>query len=152
MNAAAKTPNPRRRRASFFRVMGASVGAGAIAGGVAALFGALGLAPAPLAYAVAVLAAGVPGLWFSWRWWQAVDEAVREAHKTSWFWGGSTALIVVGAATLGLFGITQGDAVEQFGITRQEAGMMMAGILFTVSALMIGYGVCWAGWWLARSR
>jgi hypothetical protein len=152
VNAAASTPSTRRRRADFGRVMLICAGLGAIAGAAAALLGALGLVAEPLAYGLAVLTAGVAALWFSYRWWQAVDEAVREAHKTSWFWGGSAGLVVVGAAALALYGVTQGDAAEQFGVTHQEAGLLLAGILFTVVTLLVGYGICWAGWWFTRSR
>jgi len=152
VNAAAPTPSIRRRRADFGRVMLICIGLGAVAGGVAALLGALGLASPPLLYAGAVLVAGVGGLWFSYRWWRAVDEGVREAHKTSWFWGGSAGLLIVCAVALGLYGVTQGEAAGLFGLTRGEAGMILTGIVFTVVTLLIGYGVCWAGWWFTRSR
>jgi len=127
-------------------------GMGLVAGGVAAMVGALGGASEPLTYAAATLIAGGIGLWLSWRWWVAVDEAVREAHKTSWFWGGSTAMILVGAVALALFGITQGDASQQLGVTREEAGLLLSGIVFTLTLMLAGYGVCWAGWWFLRSR
>lgn len=152
MNAAASPSDARRRRASFSRVLLICAGLGAIAGGASALLGALGLVVEPLAYGVAVLAAGAAALWFSLRWWQAVDEGVREAHKTSWFWGGSAGLVVVGAAALALFGVTQGAAAGQFGVTPQEAGLLLTGIVFTVVTLLVGYGICWAGWWFTRSR
>ena len=152
MNAASSTPTARRRRASFPRVMLICIGLGALAGAASALLGALGLVSEPLAYGLAVLAAGVGALWFSLRWWQAVDEGVREAHKTSWFWGGSTGMLVVGAAALALYGIAQGEPAAQYGVTREEAGLLLTGIVFTIVTLLVGYGVCWAGWWISRSR
>lgn len=140
------------RPMNYLKLMLICVVVGLIGGGVAATASALGLLAMPLAYAGVMLVGGGVGLWLSWRWWVGVDEAVREAHKTSWFWGGSTALILVGAIALGFFGITQGDAAEQYGLTRREAGLLFAGMTLTVGLLITGYGVCWAGWWFTRSR
>lgn len=146
------TTSAKRRPIGFLKLLLICCGIGLVGGGVAAIAGDFGLMSAPLAYAAVTLIAGGVGLWLSWRWWIAVDEAVREAHKTSWFWGGSTAMILVGAIALALFGITQGDAVEQLGVTREEAGLILSGIVLTLTMLLAGYGVCWAGWWLIRSR
>ncbi len=151
MNTAA-TPSDRRRRASFGRTMLICVGLGALTGAAAALLGAFGLVAEPLAYGAAILVAGLVALWFSLRWWRAVDEAVREAHKTSWFWGASAGLVVVGGVAMALYGVTQGQGDGAFGFTPREAGLVLTGIAFTVVTLFVGYGLCWAGWWLQRSR
>lgn len=152
MNAATPNPSARRRDASFVRVLFASMGVGVITGGAAAILGATGLAPLPVAYVGAVLLAGVIGLWFSYRWWLAVDEAVRAAHTTSWFWGGSSGMLVVGAIAVGLLSIALGQARPVYGLDPQEAALILTGILLTVVLMLIGYGLWWAGWWFTRSR
>src|SRR5690606_29433021 len=79
---------------------------GAVVGGIAvgAIYGGLeaaGAVPAPL---VAILALVVLfGLMIAgtlW-WWRRADEAVREAHKWAWYWGGSVGMCVgLGAVML----------------------------------------------------
>ncbi|MFZ4607062.1 MAG: hypothetical protein ACOYM5_12470 [Caulobacter sp.] len=152
MPATGTTHPARRKRVTLAGVFLAAIGLGAVAGGAAGVLGALGLVARPPAYAVAVLLAGFGALWFSFGWWKQTDEAVREAHKTSWFWGGSAGLVVVGAIAVALFGITEGMVGGQYGLTRQDAGMVLAGIVLTVVLMLIGYGICWAGWWFTRSR
>ncbi|MDC7676052.1 hypothetical protein [Asticcacaulis machinosus] len=81
-------------------------------------------------------------------WWRASDEAVREAHKWAWFWGGSCGLMVVmpvyflSVATGGEFGESlmayfnaHGSAFE-FGI--------MTGLIPPI----VGYVIAWGIWWL----
>lgn len=105
----------------------------------------------PLIYAILGLVTGGVTLWMGWRWWVAVDEAVREAHKTSWYWGGSAGLVVVSMFALPLIAIAQGEGPVS-GLTPSEAGFMLAGIVLTVFILLFGYIACWLGWWLSRSR
>jgi hypothetical protein len=140
-----------RRAMGFGKVILLCVLLGLIGGGVGAVLSALGLAPEPPIHAAMVLVAGGLGLWLSRLWWLGVDEGVREAHQASWFWGGSTALIGVGAIAVALYSIAGGTGA-QYGLTPAEAGMMLAGVTLTVVLLLVGYGVCWAGWWFTRGR
>lgn len=122
---------------------------------VCAVLGALAAVFKPesklLIYATLGLVTGAVTLWMGWRWWQAVDEAVREAHKTSWYWGGSVGLVVVGMCALPLVSIAQAEGPVS-GLTPNEAGFMLAGIILTVFTLLFGYIACWVGWWLSRGR
>ena len=140
------------RRMSLLTLALTAVGLGVLAGGAAAIAVALGLAPGAIAHAVAVLVAGLAVLIVTGRWWQGADEAVQEAHKSSWFWGGSTGLLVTGAIAVALVEIALGHAPGQFGVTRAEAGLIVAGIALTAALMLIGYGLFWAAWWLRRSR
>lgn len=140
-----------RKPQSFVKLLALCAGLGLIVGGAGGLADGLGLEVPPVAVAVTVLALGVATLWLSARWWAGVDEAVREAHKFSWFWGGSAGMVVVLAAALALLQVARGT-VEGFGFTPADAGVFVAGVVFTLTLMLVGYGVCWAGWWLTRNR
>lgn len=145
------TQAPARRRQSFIRLLLVCMVIGAVVGAVGGLAEGLGLAVPPLVTGGVVLAIGALILWLSARWWVVADEAVREAHKFSWFWGGSAGMIVVGAITIPLVTAARGS-VDTFGLTPAEAGMFVNGVGFTLGLMLLGYAVCWAGWWLVRNR
>jgi len=127
------------------------MGLGLVFGIGASLVDAFGPEVSPLAFGGGILTLGVITLWLSYRWWVGVDEAVREAHKFSWFWGGSAGLVIVIAIAVALAQIA-GGSVGQLGLSPTEAGLIATGISITVGLMLIGYGLCWAGWWLLRSR
>lgn len=141
-----------RRKLGFGKAFLACMGIGLVGGGVIGAADALGLGGQPLLYGGGVLIVGLVCMVLSLRWWRDADEAVREAHKFSWFWGGSVALMPIGAAALALYGISRGTVDGAFGLTVAEAGLILTGIVGTVTTLFVGYGLCWAGWWLVRSR
>lgn len=128
------------------------LGAGLPVSIIGALVIGFDLAPGTVVYAAMGLVLGAVAMGLSWRWWAKADEAVREAHKTSWYWGGSVGLVVVSVIAMPLFAISADFAPAAAGLTRGEAGFMLAGIILTVVLLLLGYIVCWAGWWLSRGR
>ena len=130
----------------------AATGLGLLAGGVAVIAAAFGLAPVAITKAVAVLAAGLAGLVLTGRWWKRADEAVREAHKSSWYWGGSTGLLVAGSIAVALASVAFGGGGDQFGLSPAEAGLVVFGVAITVALMLLGYGLFWAIWWLRRGR
>ena len=91
------TKSPARRRPSFIKLLLTCALIGVVMGAAGGLADGLGLTVPLIVSSAAVLILGVLILWLSARWWVGVDEAVREAHKFSWFWGGSAGMIVVGA-------------------------------------------------------
>ena len=107
----------------------------------------LGLPVALVALSISVLS-----LHATRRWWGAVDEAVREAHKTGWYWGGSVGLGVAGGIAALLFTVEPTVSLRQFAVFPGDAGLIATGILLASLLAFIGYGVCWAGWWLTRGR
>lgn len=145
------TPSRPRRPQSFVNLLLVCMLIGLVVGAASGLAEGLGLAVPPVVTGVGVLAIGGVILWLSARWWRVADEAVREAHKFSWFWGGSAGMIVAGAVAIPLMGVAQGS-VEGFGLTPAEAGLFVSGVGFTLAPMLLGYGVCWAGWWLIRNR
>ena len=91
-----------RRRQSFVQLLLVCMLIGAGIGVVSGLLEGLGLAVPPVVSGLVVLAVGGLVLWLSARWWIVADEAVREAHKFSWFWGGSAGMVLVGAVAVPL--------------------------------------------------
>ncbi|NBB15735.1 hypothetical protein GVN21_10250 [Caulobacter sp. SLTY] len=141
---------PRQRRN---RIMLAIALIGAIAGVVVA-FISLRIENSLLGLPIAFAALGLSllSLHATRRWWGDVDEAVREAHKTGWYWGGSVGLGVAGGIAALLFTLEPTVSLRQFAVFPGDAGLIATGILLATVLAFIGYGVCWAGWWLKHGR
>ncbi|ESQ81220.1 hypothetical protein AEYBE204_02475 [Asticcacaulis sp. YBE204] len=90
----------------------------------------------------------IGGLGISILWWQAIDEAQREAHKWAWYWGGSSGILLILPLFLTVrFG---GDAaIERFA---QSIGMgghyFELGMLTVLGLTLLGYSVAWIIWWI----
>lgn len=140
-----------RVRRSRLLLLTAFVGAGAgIVVAVVALRMSSGLAG--FLVAVAAMALSAVSLRASVRWWGHADEAVKEAHKTGWYWGGSIGLGVA-AGLLGiLLSLDPSISLRQFALIPGDAGLLATGIALAIGLAFVGYLVCWAGWWLARGR
>ncbi|MDB5470744.1 MAG: hypothetical protein JWR84_2304 [Caulobacter sp.] len=121
-------------------------------GGVTALFSALGLKPT--AWLASGIAATVFALtfWFAWKWWQAIDEAAREAHKTGWYWGGTAGLLISLVLFTGLHFADPAVSLARYAMIEGDAGLILTGIAVTITAQLIGYGLVWSGWWFLRGR
>lgn len=147
----AERSNP-ARRAGLGMFMASLVGCGVIAGGLIAVLDSLGVhLPAWLAGLAALAVGGLTMLW-SRGWWSRVDEAVREAHKTAWYWGGSVGMVpVMGLAAILMFD-QSGLSLDRFAAVPGDGGLILTGIVITVGLQLVGYGLFWAGWWLSRGR
>jgi hypothetical protein len=83
--------------------------------------------------------------------WKRTDEAAREAHKSAWFWGGAWSLAAMAGGFAWLFRAGPGLDLHRFALGNGgDAGLVAAGIALCVLVQIVGYGLCWAGWWLAR--
>lgn len=140
------------RRSGLGMFMLSLIGGGMIAGGAIALLENLGIQfPAWLAGAAAVVVGVLTMLW-SRGWWSRVDEAVREAHKTAWYWGGSVGMVPVMGLAAALVFDRSGVSLDRFAAAPGDGGLILTGIVVTLLLQLIGYGLFWAGWWFSRSR
>ncbi|AYV48981.1 hypothetical protein CFHF_02135 [Caulobacter flavus] len=102
-----------------------------------------------IAISLAVVAVMALMLWLCARWWRVADEAAREAHKWSWYWGGSTGLAAAAVPFILLH--TMPRTVEPLlpsDMSTAQAVLLGMGLLG--GCQLVGYGLFWAGWWLAR--
>lgn len=91
-------------------------------------------------------------LWLGFAWMTRIDEAAREAHKASWFYGG-----VAGMAVAGIFMILASAPQAEhlripvlFDGRADPAAYAATGAAAAILLMLIGYSVVWGWWWLAR--
>ena len=102
----------------------------------------LGLA-ARLAIALPV---GLAAAWFVLQYWRALDEVAREAHKWSWYWGGSAGMGLA-FALLMVKGI---GLASYFPADASPYKLMTYGGIVVVIGQLLGANVAWVAWWLSR--
>ncbi|MDH4384703.1 MAG: hypothetical protein QE280_04595 [Caulobacter sp.] len=145
-----KTPvtAARRSRSLLMSALAASLAAGGILGLVTVVAGP------PAAWLVGVIyLVGFGGAaWLSLLWWGSIDEGVREAHKSSWYWGGSSGLVLVVAAFHLLHFVDPATPLDRFAMIPGDAGLIVTGIALTAGVQLAGYLLFWAGWWLRHGR
>lgn len=93
----------------------------------------------------------VGALWLGAAWMKSIDEAAQEAHKASWYWGGSAGM-AVGMVAILLVQAPQTEVLQFAPISGRTdpAVYMAAGAMGMVGLMMAGYIIVWAWWWLAR--
>jgi hypothetical protein len=97
------------------------------------------------------LVVSIASMQASLRWWKEADEAVKEAHKTGWYWGGSGGLAVAGGLFGLLFALEPEISLRQFALFPGDAGLIATGLLIPIVLAFVGYTIAWAAWWL-RNR
>lgn len=94
----------------------------------------------------------VAAVGFGARWMKSIDEAAQEAHKWSWYWGGSVGMAV--GMVLILLGTLPQTATlniaSWYGERTDPAAYMATGAVAIVGLMMIGYLLAWALWWFQR--
>jgi hypothetical protein len=143
MNA---SPPKRRRRLNLLAILGLTVATGLTVGLIAGLIETFG-GSGTKALQASVLGVGVlVGMLISIRWWRDADEAVREAHKWAWYWGGSAGIAVV----VVLFVLSGWDLITlnipPYG--DGPDGAILSGSALTLGIMLAGYLIAWAAWWL----
>lgn len=130
-------------------VLVATLVGGGLVGGIYAWLDQTDAMPGPLTAALilsvlfGVMIAGT--VW----WWRRADEAVREAHKWAWYWGGSIGM-AVGLGALLLAGAYGGDQPVPPDLSYGD--VLLAGAMLLLAPMLIGYGVAWLAWWLSKRR
>ncbi|HEV7228794.1 hypothetical protein [Brevundimonas sp.] len=139
-------PPKRRRPLSYMSLLGLSVLVGLGLGGSVALIEAVGGEASRPLQAIA-LGVGVSlGMAICLIWWRNADEAVREAHKWAWYWGGSAGIGLV----MILFALSSWNLIEVNVPPYGDGpnGLLLSGIAVTLGAQLVGYLIAWAAWWL----
>lgn len=90
--------------------------------------------------AASVIAVG----FFASSWTSKLDEVVQHAHVQAWFWGGLAGL------TFALAGFFALAAARDAGPPTATERAFMAGIMFVIAPMMLGYLAWWAHFWLRR--
>ncbi|HEY1073896.1 hypothetical protein [Brevundimonas sp.] len=91
-------------------------------------------------------------LWVGLKWMSSIDEAAQEAHKWSWFWGGSGGMAVGGVLVI-MASLPQAAALNipaWYSDRTDPAAYAATGAFAMLTLMLIGYGVAWAWWWLGR--
>lgn len=142
-----KATTKRKRPLSYLSLLMWSAVGGLVMGGIFALVTSLFGPPHDLA--VIVLGLGVVAVVMvtTLMWWRGADEAVREAHKWAWWWGGSTGL---GVGMILYFVADLNDAGSPLidWLARVAGGEFQAGLISVIGFQLVGYIVSWATWWM----
>ncbi len=129
--------------ARYGAVMGVCAAAGAVAGGVSAVFGESGPTGVVVVAVVTGLAMAL-ALWSCTFWWRGLDEAAQEAHKWAWWWGSTFGMAIGGVA---LFTLVM-SAEDALGGSAKD--LLLGGAAIIVGFQTVGYAIAWAAWWLRR--
>lgn len=99
---------------------------------------------------IAVLAA-IASFAYGAYWMKSIDEAAQEAHKWSWYWGGSAGLGVgMVAFFLSMAPVTAEWTIPTINGRTDPVAYAASGFLGLMFLLIIGYGIAWAWWWFSR--
>ena len=129
----------------FVAVLAAATAVGAVAAAMD-----LGRSTFALVHSLVMLVALAGALWVCLYWWRRTDEAAKEAHKWSFFWGASVGLAALGVVFPQL--LIDERAVRlaaAFDFTR-PGELVVFGLMLALVFQGVGYLVAWAMWWLKR--
>ncbi len=93
----------------------------------------------------------IASIWIGAAWMASIDEAAREAHKWSWYWGGSVGLAVGGVLViLSTTPVARGWTVPVLLGDATPAGYAATGAMGILGLMMVSYLLAWGLWWLRR--
>lgn len=141
------TTTPAARRMSLVSVMVYCGVIGMIVGGMSA---AINLFDGPIASTAIVglcVFAMAMALVLTIIWWRRADEAVREAHKWAWWWGGSSGM---GIATALLLVVHLRPQLIGGLADLEPSILVITAIALVLGLQLTGYLVAWAWWWLSK--
>jgi len=142
-----RPPVPKRKKPlGYASVLGLCVIFGLLVGGASGFINDMGGAIADPLRAILLTITVVFVLAISLIWWRGADEAVREAHKWAWYWGGSVGI----AAGMVVFALLSWDSRLIALPPLEPADAVMIGMTLILGLQVVGYTVAWAIWWLRR--
>ena len=80
-------------------------------------------------------------------WWRGADEAVREAHKWAWWWGGSPGMAVGG---IGVMALINGDWADAWLAGFEPDTLVGLSVVAVLGVQILGYTLAWLWWWAVR--
>jgi hypothetical protein len=138
-------PKP-RKPLGYARVLAVCVIFGLLVGGASGFINDMGGEIADPLRVILLAITVVFVLGVSLIWWRGADEAVREAHKWAWYWGGSVGII----GGMIVFALLSWDSRLIALPPLEPANAVMIGMALILGLQLIGYTVAWAWWWLSR--
>lgn len=109
---------------------------------------------------------GMPMMWFAMAWagafsilhWVRMDEAAKESQKFALFWGSvaGTGVVFISLLAFPSFVEFAGDRIEAILADHPQSPMrpstygFVIGVIYLGLAQIIGFLVCWVGWWIAK--
>ena len=147
-------PAARRKGALIATLLGGVVAifvCGAIAGYAEASGASVNQTVVTAAVAVLAIVGMAVSFAIGTLWMRSIDEAAQEAHKSAWYWGGSAGLAIGGVALIlamlpGAASWTLPGLMDR----TDPAAYAAMGAVGLMTLMLLGYGVVWAWWWLAR--
>jgi hypothetical protein len=123
-------------------------------GGIAVALTAIRMNSGLLSLAISAAGFGLSlvSLLASQRWWREADEAVKEAHKTGWYWGSTGGLALSGGILAFLFAMDPDISLRSIALLPGDSGLVATGVAAVMVLAFLGYLVGWAAWWLSRGR
>ena len=89
--------------------------------------------------------------WSGAVWMKSIDEAAQEAHKWAWYWGGTAGLtLAVVFYVLHFLPESARWNVPTLTGRTDPVSYAVAGGVFVVTLMIIGYVIAWAIWWFKR--
>lgn len=142
-----KAETRRKRPISYLTLLLWSAVGGLALGGIFALITSLFGPPHDLAVIAMGLGVVAIVLVTTLMWWRGADEAVREAHKWAWWWGGSTGL-GIGMILYFVADLNEAGSPLIDRLTQIAGGGFQAGLITVIGFQVIGYIIAWATWWM----
>ncbi|MEM1381074.1 MAG: hypothetical protein AAGH41_10670 [Pseudomonadota bacterium] len=84
--------------------------------------------------------------------WRSLDELAREAHKSSWYWGGSLGLVATLPVLIVFIETIRRDGLDLKELEPEIAMLMgVSGTLIVVlGGMLLGYLLAWGIFWFRK--
>jgi len=98
---------------------------------------------------VAAVLGMISAFWIGGAWMASIDEAAQEAHKWSWYWGGSGGMAIGGVLViLAATPVARDWPAPVILGEATPAGYAASGAMGMLLLVVTGYLLAWGLWWL----